>query len=159
MAPTDNSNADSAHFGANAPALSEPDGKYQFDSKEDRLNAAALLNFFGITDEWKCTPKDQITLLGTPSKSSFYRMRDFVEGKADKPPKLGRDAFERISYIMGIYKALNILLPGTRQAAEWVRKPNRHPLFGGHSAMDIMLQGRVIDLADIRRYLDAERGL
>ncbi len=134
-------------------------GQYRFDSKEDRINAAALFNFFGITDDWACTPKDQITLLGTPSKSSFYRMKDFAEGKADKPPKLGRDALERISYIMGIYKALNILLPSERRAAEWVNKNNSHPLFNGRTALDVMRQGRVIDLADIRRYLDAERGL
>lgn len=156
--PTGNHRATS--YGANAPAMSvQASGRYQFDSKEDRINAAALLNFFGITDEWNCSPKDQMTLLGTPSKSSFYRMKDFVEGKADKPPKLGRDALERISYIMGTYKALNILLPSDRRAAEWVRKPNSHPLFSGQCALDVMLQGRVIDLADIRRYLDGERGL
>lgn len=154
------STPDNHSFGANAPAYDVPsNGQYAFDSKEDRINAAALLNFFGISQEWGCSPKDQITLLGTPSKSSFYRMKDFADGKADKPPKLGRDALERISYIMGIYKALNILLPSERRAAEWVRKENTHPLFSGRTALDVMLQGRVIDLADIRRYLDAERGL
>lgn len=144
--------------GANASVL-DVSGKYHFNSREDRLNAAALFNFFGITQEWGCGPKDQMILLGGPSKSSFYRMRDFVEDKADRPPKLSRDALERISYIMGIYKALNILLPSERRAAEWVNKANNHPLFGGRTALDVMRQGRVIDLADIRRYVDAERGL
>jgi hypothetical protein len=149
-----------ARYGANNPAMGAADGgSYQFDSKEDRINAAALLNFFGITDDWQCNARDQMTLLGTPSKSSFYRMRDFVEGKVDTPPRLGRDALERISYIMGIFKALNILLPNERRAAEWVRKPNSHPLFRGQTALDVMLQGRVIDLADVRRYLDGQRGL
>ncbi|MCG8673462.1 MAG: MbcA/ParS/Xre antitoxin family protein [Pseudomonadales bacterium] len=142
-----------------ATAVSHGNNQYSFDNKEDRINAAALLNFFGITDDWCCTAKDQMVLLGAPSKSSFYRMKEFVDGKTEKPPKLGRDALERISYIMGIFKALNILLPSERRAAEWVRKENNHPLFGGRSALDVMLQGRVIDLADIRRYLDAERGL
>lgn len=128
-------------------------------NKSDRLNAAALLNFFGITVEWQCSTQDQITLLGSPSKSSFYRMREFAEGKTNKPPKLQRDALERISYIMGIYKALNILLPNQRRAAEWVNKPNQHPLFNGKTALDLMCQGNVVDLADIRRYLDAERGM
>ncbi|MDX1695026.1 MAG: MbcA/ParS/Xre antitoxin family protein [Ketobacteraceae bacterium] len=150
----------SAGHHANAPAAGVPtSGRYAFDSKEDRINAAALLNFFGITDEWQCAPRDQMTLLGNPSKSSFYRMRDFADGKADKPPRLGHDTLERISYLMGIYKALNILLPSDRRAAEWVRRPNSYPLFAGKSALDIMLQGRVIDLADVRRYLDGERGL
>lgn len=135
------------------------DHNLDFSRKDDRLNAAALLNFFGITSEWQCSTQDQIILLGAPSKTSFYRMRDFAEGKSPKPPKLQRDALERISYIMGIYKALNILLPNQRRAAEWVNKPNSHPLFGGRTARDIMVQGKVVDLADIRRYLDAERGM
>ena len=153
-------NHNQPRYSANAPVMgAASEGRYQFDSKEDRINAAALLNFFGITEDWQCGAKEQMILLGTPSKSSFYRMRDFVDGKADKPPRLGRDALERISYIMGIYKALNILLPSERRAAEWVRKPNQHPLFSGQTALDVMLQGRVIDLADVRRYLDGERGL
>lgn len=129
-----------------------------YDTKEDRMSAAGLLNFFGITEEWELSPKDQRILLGDPAKSSFYRMKEFAEGKTDKPVRLGRDTLERISYIMGIYKALNILLPSARRAAEWIKKPNDATLFGGKSALDIMLQGRVIDLADVRRYLDAQRG-
>lgn len=128
-------------------------------SKEDRLNAAAILNFFGITKEWELQAKEQITILGAPPKSSFYRMKDFAEGKSDRPSKLSKDTLERISYIMGIYKALNILLPSTRRAAEWIKKSNTATLFAGRSALDTMLQGRVVDLADIRRYLDAERGI
>jgi len=128
-------------------------------TKEDRLNAAAILNFFGITDEWGLQAKEQITLLGTPSKSSFYRMKDFSEGKCDRPTKLNKDTLERISYVMGIYKALNILLPSSRRASEWIKKSNTASIFAGKSALDTMLQGRVVDLADIRRYLDAERGL
>lgn len=134
-------------------------GQFDFDNKDDRLHAAALLNFFGITLEWDCSTQDQMLLLGSPSKSSFYRMREFAEGKTQRPPKLSKDTLERISYIMGIYKALNILLPSQQRAAAWVNKPNQHPLFNGATAMDVMRQGKVIDLADIRRYLDAERGL
>lgn len=128
-------------------------------TKEDRLNAAAILNFFGITNEWGLQAKEQITILGKPSKSSFYRMKEFAEGKCERPTKLNKDTLERISYVMGIYKALNILLPNSRRAAEWIKKSNSAAIFAGKSALDTMLQGRVVDLADIRRYLDAERGI
>ena len=138
---------------ANATPLSN------LNTKEDRLNAAAILNFFGITKEWELQAKEQITILGVPSKSSFYRMKDFAEGKCQRPSKLTKDTLERISYVMGIYKALNILLPNSRRAAEWIKKNNTASIFAGKSALETMLQGRVIDLADIRRYLDAERGM
>ena len=128
-------------------------------TKEDRLNAAAILNFFGITNEWDLQAKEQIAILGAPSKSSFYRMKDFAEGKCERPSKLNKDTLERISYVMGIYKALNILLPNAHRASEWIKKSNTADIFAGKSALETMLQGRVIDLADIRRYLDAERGL
>jgi hypothetical protein len=85
-------------------------------------------------------------------------MKEFCEGKSSKPVRLAQDTLERISYVMGIYKAINILLPQTAQAAAWIRKPNQAQLFAGKSALDIMLQGRVADLSDVRRYLDSERG-
>ena len=86
-------------------------------------------------------------------------MKDFAEGKCESPPNLTKHTRERISYVMGIYNALNILLPNPRRAAEWVKKNNSASIFAGKSALETMLQGRVIDLADIRRYLDAERGM
>ncbi|RLU00081.1 MAG: DUF2384 domain-containing protein [Ketobacter sp.] len=132
--------------------------QHSYQNREDRMSAAALLNFFGITEEWGLSSKEQMTLLGNPAKSSFYRMKEFAEGKASKPVRLSQDTLERVSYIMGIYKALNILLPNPKRAAEWVKKPNTAPLFNGATALDIMLKGRVTDLSDVRRFLDGERG-
>lgn len=129
-----------------------------FSDREDRLSAAALLNFFGITDEWGLSSREQMILLGNPAKTTFYRMKDFADGKSARPVRLSQDTLERISYLMGIYKAINILLPTHRRAAEWIKLPNTAGLFGGQSALDKMLQGRVSDLCDVRRYLDAERG-
>jgi hypothetical protein len=43
-------------------------------------------------------------------------------------------------------------------ADAWVKKPNSARGFGGKSALERMLAGRVLDLADVRRYLDAQRG-
>jgi len=59
---------------------------------------------------------------------------------------------------LGIHKALNILLPSAHAADQWLKKPNDAPLFGGDSALNRMLGGSITDLADVRRYLDAQRG-
>ncbi|MCA0404330.1 MAG: hypothetical protein LCH30_11175, partial [Proteobacteria bacterium] len=40
----------------------------------------------------------------------------------------------------------------------WVRKANKAPFYNGKSAMDIMLQGRVVDLYAVASRLNAERG-
>ena len=62
----------------------------------------------------------------------------------------------RISYILGIYKGLQILLPKT--ADQWVRKPNRAGIFGGRSALERMASGNVADLYVVRQYIDAQCG-
>jgi len=114
-------------------------------------NTVALKAFFGITHKWHLTSEQECKLLGA-SKATFYRW------KKQKQGELSQDTLERISYVLGIYKALRILLPNEKAANQWIHKPNSAPLFGGNSALDKLLVGRVIDLADVRRYLDAERG-
>ena len=116
-----------------------------------KRNPVALKAFFGITQKWQLTAEQERTLLGI-SKATFYRWKLQLNGS------LSPDTLERISYILGIYKALRILLPQERAANQWIHKPNSAALFGGKSALDKLMKGHVIDLADVRRYLDAERG-
>ena len=71
---------------------------------------------------------------------------------------LSQDTLERLSYIFGIYAALQVLLPRPEAADAWIRKPNATPLFGGSSALARMLSGQVADLYVVRQYLDAQRG-
>ena len=91
-------------------------------------------------------------LLGIASRSTFFKWR------RERNPRLPRDTLERLSYLLGIYKSLQILLPDARAADEWVRKPNSAPPFGGRPALERMLSGQVADLYVVRQYLDAERG-
>lgn len=118
----------------------------------EKLQKTALDAFFNISERWGLNTLEEQTLLGSPPRSTFFKW------KRERQGQLGHDTLERISYIMGIYKALRILLPTEKAAYEWVKKPNTAPLFNGQSALQKMLLGRVVDLADVRRYLDAERG-
>jgi hypothetical protein len=118
----------------------------------EELGEAALTAFFNIAHRWQLTSEEERTLLGNPPRSTFYKW------KKAKRAQLAADTLERISYILGIYKALHLLLPTSRSADAWIRQANTASLFHGHSALQKMLAGRVVDLADVRRYLDAERG-
>jgi hypothetical protein len=60
--------------------------------------------------------------------------------------------------VLGIYKALQLLLPSPAAADGWVRQPNATAPFHGVSALDRMLSGNVADLFVVRQYLDAQRG-
>ena len=118
-----------------------------------RIASAALQGFFNLSERWGLTATQERTLLGSPPESTFFKWKSERSAR-----RLGRDVLDRISYLLGIYKSLNILLPSPRSADEWVRKPNDAPLFRGQSALDRMLGGSVVDIADVRRYLDAQRG-
>jgi hypothetical protein len=117
------------------------------------LSAAGLRAFFAIARDWGLNTEAQMVLLGTPGRSTFFKWKS-----APDTADLKRDTLERLSYIRGIYKALQILLPDTTAADAWVKKPNTAPLFGGKSALDRMLGGNVADLVAVRHYLDARRG-
>ena len=106
-----------------------------------RLSAPALRTYFRIVDLWGLSAAEQMTILGVTARPTFLKWR--------------RDP--RISYILGIHKALQTLLPDGRAADSWIRRPNTADLFGGRSALDRMLSGQVADLFVVRQYLDAQR--
>lgn len=117
------------------------------------LSAAGLRAFFNIARDWGLNTDEQMVLLGAPGRSTFFKWKS-----APETADLKRDTLERLSYLLGIYKALQILLPAAAAADAWVKKPNSAPLFGGRSALDRMLGGNVADLIAVRQYLDARRG-
>lgn len=123
----------------------------QFDSRA--LSAAGLRAFFNIARDWGLSTDEQMVLLGAPGRSTFFKWK-----AAPESADLKRDTLERVSYVLGIYKALQILLPSPAAADAWVRKPNAAPLFAGQSALSRMLGGNVADLVAVRQYLDARRG-
>ncbi len=116
------------------------------------LSGPALRTFFRIAELWSLSVDEQMTLLGLSARSTFFRW------KKDSNVVLPKDTLERISYILGVYKALQVLVPDEQAADEWVKRPNAAPLFSGRSALDLMMSGQVSDLFLVRQYLDAEHG-
>ena len=74
-----------------------------FDRKG--LSGPALRTFFRIADLWNLSVEEQMTLLGLTARSTFFKW------KKNPNTVLPKDTLERISYILGIYKALQLLLP------------------------------------------------
>ena len=115
-----------------------------------RQVATALRAFFRIVADWGVDNEEAMVILGRPSRSTFYKWK---RGDVATVPY---DTVRRLSYVLGIYKALQILFKSPAQADAWIRKAN--DAFGGGSALARMLGGDVTDLAAVRRYLDAVRG-
>ena len=110
----------------------------------------ALRAFFRIAALWELSVDEHMALLGVTAHSTFFQW------KKDRKAILPKDMSERISCILGIYKALQILLPDEKAADKWVKQPNAAHSFGGRSPLDRMLSGQVADLFAVRQYLDAQ---
>ena len=101
------------------------------------MASTGLRTVFKIAQAWHLTPPQVHQLLGNPSRSTFYRW------KAGKVGRVPSGLLERLSYVLGIYKSLQLLLPDPILADAWVRRPNDAPLFAGQPPLDRMLGGLI----------------
>lgn len=131
----------------------EPTALVDLNSKaeRERLSRSALSGFFRIVERWKLRDEDARELLGGLSSSAYY------EWKKNPDRVLEVDRITRISYLVGIYKALHILY-GDKLADEWVRLPNGNAIFGGRTPLAYMMAGGLLAMQTVRRLLDARRG-
>lgn len=137
------------HYPATRYAVDPPTDLSSPETRE-RLSPAALKAFFNIMAVWKVRDDDAKALLGGVTNGPFYEMKK-------RPARtLDVDRLTRVSYLIGIFKALRIL-HGAALADEWVRLPNRHPLFAGRTPLDYMVQGGLPAMQTVRRLLDARR--
>jgi hypothetical protein len=125
----------------------------QLLSESAKVSKSALRTYFNIINAWKLNAEEAMTLLGLDSRSTYFKWK-----KNPESAKLTPDKLERLSYIFGIYKALQILLPTIDSADQWIKRPNSALPFQGKSALDRMLTGHVADLYVVRQYLDGQRG-
>ena len=116
-----------------------------------RLSPSAARAFLRIIEHWQVRDEDARALLGGMSHGSYYQLKQ----KPGKP--FEQDRLLRISYLIGIFKALNILY-GEKLADQWMTLGNRNPLFGGKTPLEFILAGGVPAMDTLRKLLDARRG-
>ena len=116
----------------------------------ERLSPSALKAFFNIMERWQVRDEDARNLLGGVSNGPFYEM------KRDPDRLLDVDRLSRVSYLVGIFKALNILY-SEPLADAWVQRPNTNPMFTGETPLAYMVRGGLPALQAVRRLLDARR--
>lgn len=116
-------------------------------SDRRRLTGAGLRGFWSLARRWSLSDDEQLILLGISAKSTLRRWR------SGNVTAIRRDTFERLSLLFRIFTALHQFFD-ERLADEWVRLPNKAPLFAGRSALEHMLSGRIEDLYDTCGYLD-----
>ena len=120
-------------------------------TERERLSPAAIKAFLSIMTKWGVRDEHARALLGGISNGQFYEMKK-------KPERtLSADTLTRVSYLIGIFKALNILY-SRKLADAWVQRPNTNRIFGSQTALAYMIKGGLPAMQTVRRLLDARRG-
>jgi hypothetical protein len=117
-----------------------------------RLSPSALKAFFNMMERWKVRDEDARALLGGVTNGPYYEMK-----RRPAERVLDADKLLRVSYLIGIFKALNIL-HGRALADEWMQLPNTNRIFGGSTPLAYVLKGGVAAMQTVRRLLDSRRG-
>ncbi len=118
---------------------------------QERLSRPAVVAFFKLAQAWHLRDDAARQLLGGVSNGVFYQM------KSRQKKILDQDKLTRISLLLGIFKALNILY-GRKLADAWVNLPNASAMFHGEAPLAYMIKGGVPSLMRVRQLLDARRG-
>ncbi|WP_348266660.1 MbcA/ParS/Xre antitoxin family protein [Edaphobacter paludis] len=133
---------------------------YAFDVSPDlsnlptreRLSPAAIKGFLRIMEKWGIKDTEARQLLGGLSSGSYYGFK-----KEPKHRTLDQDTLTRISLLVGIFKALNILYSKSLADA-WIKLPNRNSMFRGMTPLAYMIQRGLPGMLHVRQLLDARRG-
>ena len=127
------------------PALSDPEVRA-------RLTPSAIDGVLRLAAIWRLSSEDTRALLGDVSERTWYRMK-----KGGWSGVLSQDSLTRTSLLLGIFKGLRLLF-SEPLCDHWVREPNRGPLYGGRRPLDLMIEGGIPAMLEVRRHVDALRG-
>jgi hypothetical protein len=133
---------------------------YRFDvaanlsdpSTRERLSPAGIKAFLRIAQRWGVKDQDARKLLGGISSGSYYALKKGPFRRA-----LDQDMLTRISLLVGVFKALNILY-SERLADAWMTLPNSNPMFRGSTPLEYILRLGQPGMMEVRQMLDARRG-
>ena len=92
--------------------------------ERERLSPDAVRTFFNIMARWKIRDADGRQLLGGISNGAYYALKKGSDRTLDE------DKLRRISYLVGIFKALNLLY-SEDLADRWMQLPNKNRIFRG----------------------------
>ena len=125
---------------------------FQINNTEISLDTVAWRALSNLTERFAFNETESLVLMGNMPRSTYYK------GVKDQKVVLSRDQKERISYLLGIYKALRVLFVDSEQAMSWITRNNSLAPFNGKTPKEHLLEGSLVRLSETRRFLDYWRG-
>jgi hypothetical protein len=117
-----------------------------------RLSPAAVEGMIRLADFWRLSSAEAASLLGDISERTWFRLK-----KGEGAGVLSQDTLTRVSALVGIFKGLRLLF-SLPLADEWIKLPNKGPLFSGRTPLERMIEGGIPAMLQVRRHIDALRG-
>jgi hypothetical protein len=142
---------DYAHSVAESPLAPADLQTFSADNDRERLSAVAIKAFRALADRWELSNVEAAALLGV-SGSTWDRIK-----RGNWNQALSQDQLTRVSATVGVFKGLSLLFADT-MADRWPRLPNRGPLFDRRTPIEVMIEGGIPRMIEVRRYVDAVRG-
>lgn len=121
-----------------------------------RVSGPGLRAFLAIADLWRLMENERLLILGAPPRSTYYGWIKTARDRRDL--MLPTDTLIRISAVLGIHKALQILFPTEIEGTGWLRGPHQSQPFAGQAPIALIAGGMQDGLMAVRRFLDAARG-
>lgn len=137
-----------------AAHLSGPAAPLRAAGDRRRLSGPALRLFFNTAELLGLTVDQRRAILGDISEATYHNWRR-EPGKVS----LTRDQLERVSLLLGVLKGVRLVFADDPTAFRWLRAANTDRPFDGRSPLDVMTEGGIVDLFQVRRYVDAWRGV
>lgn len=122
------------------------------DSLEERtrLSGPGLRTFLNVALRWRLCEDEQVRLLRASSENEF---RHWVEAaQAQKSLTLETDVLMRVSAVLGLFGDLRQIIATADEEHRWLRGTNTAAPFLGRAPIEVLLNGTLDDLLDVRRY-------
>ncbi|MBC3807053.1 DUF2384 domain-containing protein [Undibacterium seohonense] len=121
--------------------------KSYLSDKRITSDSVGVRVFRDICKLWGLSYEQSLILLAGHQERKNHREEAF--------PELTTESMQRISYILGIYENLQLLLPDSTASDKWMSAKNNAPIFNGKSALEKILSGDIQDLKQVHQYLYA----
>lgn len=116
-----------------------------------RLSGPGLRTFLNVALRWQLSEEEQVRLLRA---SSVNELRHWAEAaQAQQSLTLETDVLMRISALLGLFGDLRQIIATADEERRWLRGKNNAAPFLGRAPIEILLNGALENLLDVRRHV------
>lgn len=115
------------------------------------MSGPGLRTFINVALRWRLSEEEQVQLLRA---SSVKVLRHWAEAtQARQSLTLETDVLMRISVVLGLFGDLQQIIATIDEERRWLRRMNKAAPLLGRAPIEVLLNGTLENLLDVRRYV------